>query len=62
VLSERYGERVVAAGLSAGIVFEVHANPDTGTWTMAAVQPDGGACVVAVGSDWHTTRAPGRDS
>jgi hypothetical protein len=57
-LRERYGERRVAAGIeNAGHMMEMFASPRTGSWTILATDPDGTACVMAVGEHFER-RAP----
>lgn len=48
--SEAHGETVAVRGLdTAGQAMIVLANPDTGTWTLLVVQPNGIACPIAFG-------------
>lgn len=60
-LSQRYGERPVAVGVTdTGQLLEVYATEDGATWTIIVTGPPrerGGArktCLVGAGSDWRT--------
>ncbi len=50
-----YGEvrRGYGVSISEGSVFEVWASDVTGTWTILKTYPNGVACVVEVGENWH---------
>ncbi len=50
-----YGEvrRGYGVSISEGSVFEVWASDVTGTWTILKTLPNGVACVVEVGENWH---------
>lgn len=49
-LAERYGEVRQSIGLgSGGVVIEILASPESGTWTILATVPDGISCLVASG-------------
>ena len=53
-LSRTYGEMRKGAGLAGQTaLFEVWASNATGTWTILKIYPNGVACVVAVGENWH---------
>jgi len=53
-LSRTYGEIRQGAGLAGqAALFEVWASNATGTWTILKTTPNGVACVVAVGENWH---------
>lgn len=55
MLQNDYGESPVARGLSqGGAVFEVFANPETGSWTITVTRPDGILCLVASGGFFET--------
>lgn len=63
-LVERYGERVQdvyerphKSVPDVTIIYEVWANPETGTWTFTGRGPDGVLCVFAVGEDYAGQRA-----
>lgn len=48
--SEKHGESIVTRGLDAGgNAMVILGNPDTGTWTLLVVYPNGTACLVAYG-------------
>lgn len=59
VLGQRYGEGRVAVALgtapsgSGTVLLEWWANPETGTWSMTMMVPDGPACMVAYGTAWE---------
>jgi len=56
-LAEKYGEEPVARGLLAsGMVMEMTAAAQRGSWTILFVRPDGIACGMASGDVW--TAAP----
>lgn len=53
-LSERYGEIRQSAGLASnGALVEVHASPETGTWTITATLASGVTCLVASGENFE---------
>src|SRR5215813_11012441 len=60
-LAERYGERPVGIGVTAGQLVELLVRPDGASWTMLVIRPDGLACPVAAGEDWTDVKsaAPG---
>ncbi|GAA0284762.1 hypothetical protein [Rhodovulum strictum] len=54
-LAEQYGEARQALGLAANnAVVEVHANPETGTWTITGTLPSGVTCLIASGEAWQS--------
>lgn len=57
-LAERFGETVVGVGvLPDGVVIELFATPDGGTWTLL-LRPDADrACLAAAGTDWVPTQS-----
>ena len=56
-LSRTYGEMRKGAGLAGQTaLFEVWASNATGTWTILKTTPNGIACVIAVGENWHDDR------
>ncbi|MGR3716611.1 MAG: hypothetical protein ACU0B1_07705 [Thermohalobaculum sp.] len=56
-LSRAYGEMRKGAGLAGQTAFfEVWASNATGTWTILKTTPNGIACVIAVGENWHDDR------
>ena len=57
-LAERYGERPVGAGVTAGQLVELLVRPDGASWTILVIRPDGLACPVAAGEDWTGVSAP----
>lgn len=53
-LSDRYGESIQSLGMTdAGVVVQMWANVETGTWTAVVMRPDGIACVVASGQGFE---------
>jgi hypothetical protein len=59
-LAERYGERLVARGLTdpQGQRFEVFVAPDTGTWSAIVTLPTGLACWIGSGEAWEFVTEP----
>lgn len=52
-LEGQYGETVVGRGLeSETTLYEIWRSPETGSWTIVLVSPDGVACVMASGAAW----------
>lgn len=62
LLREKFGEvRYLAAPNSAGLLFELHYNEETGTWTALLVAPlSRRTCVVMTGKGLVSFDAPGR--
>lgn len=61
-LAQKWGERRVGAGLqNRGMVTEVFASPETGTWTILQTRPDGVACARAAGEAWMSETPPAGD-
>ena len=53
-LGDKYGEVRRGGGLAGSTaIFEIWASEATGTWTILKTSPDGMACIIAVGDDWH---------
>ncbi len=53
LLTDRYGERSVAAGLADnGAVVEVLTAPDGASWTILLIMPDGTSRIMATGESW----------
>ena len=52
-LSTRFGEGYRSGGLADGILVQMFANPQTGTWTVLATDPRGFSCVIAAGGDYQ---------
>jgi hypothetical protein len=48
-LGDRYGEVTFASGVVIGNSVKFFGNPQTGTWSMVVIRPDGLACVIAIG-------------
>jgi hypothetical protein len=48
-LATQFGEFAFASGVSVSNSVKFFGNPQTGTWTLVVVQPDGMACIVALG-------------
>ena len=58
-LAERYQETPVAAGMTnSGVLVEVLATSDGGTWSIIVTRPDGWACLVAAGEGWRRFDKP----
>jgi hypothetical protein len=58
-LETDYGETAQSRGLSAeGLMVEMWANPETGTWTMLVTGPDGVSCIIADGFAWDRVDEP----
>ena len=56
-LSRTYGEARKGAGLAGqAALFEIWASDVTGSWTILKTTPNGVACVIAVGENWHDAR------
>ena len=60
-LDQDFGEERQGGGLGGRFVFEVWASPETGTWTLLRLDPNGLACVMATGDEWehHPHQATG---
>ena len=55
LLADRYGETRRSIGLAAdATLMELHANTDTGTWTLTLTTADGTTCLVAAGQEFET--------
>lgn len=56
-LKSKYSESFAGGGLQASrtrsSVVEVWASKETGTFTVILTTPEGMACIVATGTDWH---------
>ena len=57
-LAERYGERPVGVGVTAGQLVELLTRPDGASWTILVIRPDGLACPVAAGEGWTGVSDP----
>ncbi len=55
-LSETYSETRQSIGLATGgqQVFEVFANPETGSWTITVTQAQGITCLLSAGDQFET--------
>lgn len=52
-LTQKYGEVQQFAGIAGdGMLIEAWANPETRTWTLLRVSPNGTACFVGEGDNW----------
>jgi hypothetical protein len=62
-IATQYGESIVGAGIAAGGVLFVTANPVTGTSTVMLRRKDGQTCVLQGGTGYATIEAikPGVD-
>jgi hypothetical protein len=55
LLTDRYGETRRSIGLGGdATVMELHANTETGTWTITLTTTDGVTCLVAAGKGFET--------
>ena len=52
-LKDRFGESVQSMGINNGVVFEMWANVETGTWTILMTLPDGMSCIPADGNGFE---------
>jgi hypothetical protein len=50
-LGNQFGEAAFAMGIAVGNVVKFFSNPESGSWTILVVRPDGIAGVVAQGED-----------
>lgn len=58
-LTTGYAESLSGAGLrSPQQMLELWSSPETGTFTLFITRPDGIACVLASGRDWHQNVTP----
>lgn len=58
LLASTYGETLQQIGLNnARNLVEVYASPETGTWTIIEVTPEGMACLMAAGEMWQAAIA-----
>ncbi len=55
MLIDQYGEAAQGIGLigAAGVVMEVFASPETGTWTIAFTDANGKMCLIAAGDNYE---------
>ena len=44
------------------MAIRMFANPQTGTWTMLTLRPNGMACIAGIGIGFRPARAQGRDA
>ena len=58
VLARDYGEAVTGQGIADGALVQLWRNPQTGTWTILMVLPDGMVCALADGGDWMVADPP----
>lgn len=52
-LGTQFGEAAFAMGLAVGNIVKFFSNPQSGSWTVVVVRPDGIACVVAQGENFE---------
>ena len=53
-LVQSYGEGPVLMGITTtGAILEFWANPETGSWTVITIMPDGTACIRAAGDNFE---------
>ena len=53
LLARDYGESPTGQGIANTSLVQLWRNPETNTWSVLLVLPDGGACVLASGEDWE---------
>ena len=58
LLARDYGETVTEQGIADGALVQLWRNPETGSWTILMVMPDGMVCALAGGGDWMAADAP----
>ena len=59
LLAGSFGETPRSMGLSdAGMLLEVWASDETGTWSITFTRPDGTACLIAAGEMWEGNPPP----
>lgn len=51
-LADQWQEASIGMGVSGPQRVEVFVNPQTRSWTIVLIRPDGVACAVAAGTDW----------
>ena len=56
-LQDKYGETRRAIGLGRNSVMEVHANDQTGSWTITITTANGLTCLVGSGRAFETMAA-----
>ena len=52
-ITEDYDESRRGAGLGPEVLMELYTNPETRSWTLLLVFPDGRACLLGSGWEWH---------
>lgn len=53
-LTDAYGESISGRGLQSETrMIELWRSPETGTWTVLMILPNGLTCVMASGTDWQ---------
>ncbi len=58
LLRHDHGESVAGQGVAGGALVQLWRNPETGSWTVLLVLPDGAVCALASGADWMDADAP----
>jgi hypothetical protein len=58
ILIGKFGESVIAMGLTPDGIVEYWANPETGTWTVTITRPDGVLCGIIAGLNFEAVDAP----
>jgi hypothetical protein len=61
-LGTRFGEVAFAMGMAVGNVVKFFSNPQSGSWTVVVIRPDGIACVVAQGENFEVDTQVARPS
>lgn len=59
-LGEQWDEWPVGRGLTSSgqSIVQIWTNPETGTWTVVEVRPNGLTCIIAAGTHWAMTPRP----
>ena len=57
-LAGQFSESVRAEGFGNGVILQMWANTETGTWTVITIHPEGVACVRASGGNFVAHDAP----
>ena len=58
LLARDFGETLQEQGLAGGALVQLWRSPDTGSWTILMVLPDGLVCALASGEDWMAAVQP----
>ena len=58
LLARDYGESVAEQGIADGALVQLWRNPETGSWTILMIRPDGMVCALVSGEDWMVADSP----